>query len=275
MRRGHDAVRSESLRWGHWLAGVALVSAGLCGCVSWDEITSRDFKYREIFSRPDPLVVLRDSKDGDRRARAFAALREPKRSGGSDKDQDFVLEVLAAAVKSEPQFYTRLMAVQTLSEFQDPRAVPALVDAYYHATAFTPDNATILRCQALTGLGNVGHPSGVDLLVRVLRQGPMEGPEEDRRRALDERIAAARALGRFSQYQATEALVQVLQTDKDVAIRTCAHESLQASTGQHLPLDYQTWNDFLHQDRNKDGSLAGGKKPGLLDFILTGFGSKP
>jgi HEAT repeat protein len=258
------------------LAGVALACVCLGGCAhTWDEITSRDFKFKEIFVKQDPLVVLRDSKDGDRRAKAYAALKEPLRSGGTQQDQDFLVEVLAAAAKTEPQFYPRLVAVHKLGEFKDPRVVGALVDAYYSASAFPPESASLLRCQCLLALGQVGHPAGVELLVRVLRQGPMEGPEEDRRRAFDERIAAARALGRFRQYQATEALVGVLSTDKDVALRKCAHESLQACTGKKLPPDYLAWEEFLHRQGTDSESLAGAKKKGVLELIQTGFGTKP
>src|SRR5262249_37842443 len=152
----------------------------------WEDVTSRDHEFRALWVKPDPLVVLRDSKDGDKRARAFAALTEPARNGGSAQDQDFVVEVLTTAAKSEPQFYARLMAVRKLGEFKDARVVPALVDAYYAAGAFTPDNASVLHCCALTALGDVGHASGAQHLVRVLREAKVEGPEEDRRRALDE-----------------------------------------------------------------------------------------
>src|SRR5437899_6176557 len=39
------------------------------------------------------------------------------------------------------------------------------------------------------------------------------------RMVMDERIAAARALGHFNQRPAAQALVKVLQTEKDVALR--------------------------------------------------------
>ena len=270
--RGHDAVRGGT----RWLIGAAVAALGAGGCATfWDDVTSRDFEVRALFVKDDPLVVLRDSKDGDKRARAYAALKEPRRSGGGDRDQEFVLELLATAVKSEAQYYPRLQAVRKLGEFADPRAVPALVEAYYNASAFGPENATVLRCQVLTALGEVGHPAGAELLVRVLRQGPVEGPEEDRRRALDERIAAARALKRFPQVPSAEALVHVLRTEKDVALRVTAHESLQACTGKQLPADAETWGAFVEQEKGKGDALAGGKRKGVMELIQAGFWTSP
>ena len=72
---------------------------------------------------------------------------------------------------------------------------------------------------------------------------------------LDERIAAARALGKFPHYEAAEALAGVLRTDKDVALRDVAHASLQEATGKDLPPDAQAWADFLHQSKSQ-GALA-------------------
>ncbi len=275
MGRGHDAVGSGSRRWGRTLAATALTCLGLGGCAStWDEFTARDKTFHERFVADDPLVVLRDSKDGDKRAKAYASLREPRRPAG-DKDQDFLVELLATASKSEAQFYPRLKAVQKLSEFKDPRAVAALVDAYYAAGSFTAENATVLRVQALTGLGAVGHPSGADLLVKVLRQGPVEGPEDDCRRALDERIAAARALGKFPQVSSAEVLVRVLKTEKDVALRVTAHESLQTCTGKKLPADAEAWDGYIQQEKGKGDALAGGKKKGVMELIQAGFTWSP
>jgi HEAT repeat protein len=265
------------VRW-RLLAAGAWATLGLGGCADlWDEVTSRDRDLKTLVVKPDPLVVLRDSSDGDKRAKAFAVLREPKQAGGSDRDQEFVLEVLTRAAESEPHFVARLAAVRKLGEFQDPRAVPALVEAYYKAGAYRPDKQkeSLLRCQALTSLGDVGHPSGMELLVRVLRQGPVEGPEQDRQMALDERMAAARALARFRAYPAADVLAEVLRNEKDVALRACAHESLQACTGAALPADGQAWEDYLRAEKGKNPDrLAGGKK-GLKEFLLTGFGGNP
>ena len=62
-RRGPAAGRMA--RGGEALA----VCAALGGCAHvWDDVTSRDLHVRSLFSRPDPLAVMRDVTDGDARA---------------------------------------------------------------------------------------------------------------------------------------------------------------------------------------------------------------
>jgi HEAT repeat protein len=261
---------------------AGLAGLGLCGCVTWDDVTSRDFQAKDFWAKPpDPLLVLKDSKDGDKRAKAFRALKEPKLNGGSDQDQDFVLTLLATAATQESRYYVRLEAMRKLGEFKDPRAVPAMIDAYYRADSLTagldakeaPHLISTFRCEVLRGLGNNGNPAAVDLLVRVLNQGAVKGPEQDERLVLDERIAAARALKSYPNYRSTDALVLVLKNDKDVALRDSATESLQACTGKKLPADYATWDEALHhQPAPKGDGLTGEKKKGVMDYILTGFG---
>jgi hypothetical protein len=278
------------LRWGRLLAVAGLAGLGLCGCaVTWDDVTSRDFHARDLFTKPfakpeDPLVVLRDSKDGDKRAKAFRALKEPKANGGSDQDQDFVLKLVGTAATQESRYYVRLAAMCKLGEFQDPRAVPYLIDAYYKADSVkgtdhgtTRSLISTFRCEALRGLGNSNEPAAIDLLVKALSQAQVEGPEEDRRLVLDERIAAARALKNHPKVRSTDALLLVLKNDKDIALRDCATDSLQASTGKQLPADFATWDDYLHRQAQKNGdSIAVEKKKGFMDVILTSFGgSKP
>jgi hypothetical protein len=251
-----------------WLP-VALAACGLGGCVSvWDEVTSRDFSVKAVFSRPDPLVVLRDSADGDKRADALRALREPKQYGGSQEQQEVVVQVLSTAATNDRSSVCRIAAIQSLRGFKDPRAADALKEAYYRAGSFDSEKATVIRCLALNALGDTGQPAAVETLVKVLRSPPGEGAEVDRQQQMDERIAAARALGKFKHYQATEALVEVLRGEQDVALRDRAHESLQLATGQNLPPDAQAWADFLHQSGDKPAPQGGGK---VLDFLLTGW----
>jgi HEAT repeat protein len=266
----HDFTRARGGpgRWAAFLTAAALAGTGLCGCANfWDDVTSRDFKIKSLWTaRPDPMVVLRDSTDGDERARALRALQEPKQHGGGDEQQEVVVRILATAAVNEPQPWCRLAAIQTLGRFKDPRAVSALKAAYDQAAGtapsdiqqaayqpahgVAPETAAALRCHALASLGQTQNPAAVDLLVRVVRQPPVEGTEQDRSEAMDERITAARALGKFNQPEATEALLKVLQTEKDVALRDRAADALQQITGKKIPADAKAWEEALHPGPN-------------------------
>jgi HEAT repeat protein len=236
-----------------WLVPfTCLVSSGCADF--WDEVTARDFNFKAYFSaKPDPLIVLRDSNDGNRRAKALAALQEPIQHGGSVEEQNAVVKILIAAATQDRQPWCRQKAIATLAGFKDPRAVDGLRDAYYSAGSFAPDIATRLRCEALEALGTVGNLAAVDFLVKVLREPPVEGAEQDKQQMTDERISAARALGHFNHYQGTSALVDVLRSEQDIALRDTARASLVAATGKDLPADARDWDNLL---RGPDGSAV-------------------
>src|SRR5262249_42129046 len=135
--------------------GLLPLALGLCacGCANfWDDVTSRDFSWKGMFNKPNPLIVLRDSSDGDQRARALRALHEPKQYGGGDEDQDAIVKILTTAAATEKQPLCRLAAIQSLGHFKDPRALKGLTDAFYNAGTFSPETATVIRCQALTAM---------------------------------------------------------------------------------------------------------------------------
>ena len=108
-RRGRLSCRGTGL--------LGLLSFALClsscGCAGfWDDVTSRDFSLNTFFNKPNPLVVLHDSTDGDQRARALKALREPRQYGGTDLGQNAVVKILVAAASTEKQPLCRLAAIQ-------------------------------------------------------------------------------------------------------------------------------------------------------------------
>jgi len=256
--------------WRGWLPAVlAAASFGASGCggTFWDTVTRRDFTMNMLFNPPDALTVLRDSQDADDRARAMRSLREPLQNGGDQKDQDLIVKVLTTAAKSDRQVVCRMAAISSLRHFKDPRAIDGLKDAYYAAGSFSPETATILRCQSIDALGATGQPAAVELLVKVLKEPPVEGDTADKQQKMDERIAAARALGHFKEYQSTEALADVLKTDQDVALRNRATESLCTITGKTLPADYQPWADFLNAPGNKDAIAHGQTENKGIDLI--------
>lgn len=263
---------------------AALLCLACFGCADfWEEVTSRDFKFKDFYTSPDPLVVLRDSNDGDKRAAALRALQEPKLHGGTDKDQDMVVHLLASAAVTEHQPLCRLAAIETLGRFKDPRATQALKDAFYSAGSFphsnsstvvdavyntggpSPEMITRIQCQALTALGETGNPTAIELLVRVVKEPRGEGDQENQQ-TMDRRIAAAKALGKFKNRDAELALVQVLEKEKDVALRDRVNEALQTATGQKLPPDPKVWTAMLNGQ-----PTPGSPEAAKATFMQTGY----
>jgi hypothetical protein len=265
-----DARQAGQSRTGRrrLLFGLAACAA-LSGCAGfWDDVTSRDFKFKQLFTRaPDPLWVVQNSTDGDKKAKALLALREPLQQGGTQEQQNVVVGVLIESATRDPQPTCRLAAIHSLQHFQDPRAGKALLDAYVQASSFQrdrPEAFELIKCQALAAMGVNGNPIAVDLLIGLLKAPEQVGPDKDKQQNIDERITVARALGHFPQSRVAEALVAVLRTEQDVALRDRVTESLQTMTGRDLPGDAQMWADFLH----KSGDQALAKKPSLTDKFL-------
>ena len=275
------------VRWLPRLAGVAVTSLSLCGCADfWDNVSSRNFSFKTCFDTPNPLLVLRDSNDGNERAKALRILQEPKQHGGTDKDQDAIFKILTVAATSDRQPLCRLAAIESLGHWKDPRVVQSLKDAFYNANNFpkasyggTSLNDTLfttntiptdlpvhIQCQALAALGESANPAAVDFLILVLRGPRGEGSEQDKQQVMDVRIAAARALAKYNQPQATEALVAVLKNERDAALRERAHESLVASTGKKLPPDAKAWEAVL-QPSSQPATIAQDKPKKILGWF--------
>jgi HEAT repeat protein len=247
----------------------ALLVCSLSGCAGfWDEVTSREFKFKDMFKpAPEPLWVLRNSTDGDKRSKALQALKEPLQNGGTPQEQEVIVKLLIQSATSDPQPLCRLAAIATLQHFKDARAAPTLLDAYDRAAYFQrdrPEAMETIREQAILALGVNGNPIAVDDLVKIVKSSKVVGNEKETRDDLDQRLSAARALGHFPQYQAAEALVSVLRTEQDVGMRDRATESLRKITGQDLPPNAEAWADYLH----KTGKDALAKKPSLGDKLL-------
>src|SRR5207247_1173222 len=92
-------------------------------------------------------------------------------------------------------------------------------------------------------LQETGNSEARHLLIKVAKQPGAEGSFQDRQQTVDERLTAIRALAKFNQGDSTQALIYVLETEKDVALRDAAKESLQTLTGKTLPA--QAWQDRL------------------------------
>jgi HEAT repeat protein len=240
------------------LSCILLLLPLLCsGCANfWDEVTDRNFEFKSLWSKPNPLVVLNESTDGTQRAKALRALREPNQFGGTQGDQETIVKIVTTAAVSEHTAVARIAAIEALGRFRDPRATQVLMAAYYASDGYRTtqgdgvkypaDMANLIRCQSLRALGEQGNPAAVDHLVTVLRQPAARGADVDRQMVMDERITAARALAKYNDPRAEDALLNVMRTEKDIALKDRAYESLQSATGKKLPPDPNAWEDALN-----------------------------
>jgi HEAT repeat protein len=230
------------------IAGAALTSLSMCGCAGfWDEVTSRNFDIHHFWDKPNPFLVLQNSDDGDQRAKALRALREPNPNGSSPKDREAVLNILVAAASKERQFLCRMAAVESLGHFQDPRAVDGLTSAFYSSTTFSQDLATRLQVQAATALGNTHQPAAEQFLLTLVQEKPQtEGSDQEKQQNMDVRLAATRALGNFNDPRVAQLLQGMVKGEKDIALRDCAKDALLASSGQRPPLiDFKAVEELI------------------------------
>jgi len=244
--------------WQAWV-GAGLLS--LCGCAGfWDEVSSREFEFKNLWTKPEPLVVLRDSTDNARKAEALSRLKEPNRNGGTPSEQELYVQILSRAAVNEtpgrPEPLSRdplcrLCAIRALGEYQDPRAVAVLEKAYLDNHPFTPEMNAMIRQQALASLELTGNPESRHILIRAARRPSASAvsSQTDRQYILDEKLAAVRALGKYPKSDCVETLIYILENEKDVAVRHCAHNSLKTITHKNLPEDAKAWRELqVHGD---------------------------
>lgn len=230
----------------------------LCGCASfWDDVvTNRNRDIKGYFMPPDPLEVIARSTDGAKRGQALASLEEPLEHGGTQEQQEQILRILTVAALSDKESLCRLGAIRALGQWKDPRVVKILEDAYFQRLPFSSEIQSVVRQQVLASLEETGNAESRHLLIKAARQPPATGSYQERQQVLDERLTAIRGLGKFKQYDSTETLLHILETEKDVALRDRAHESLRKATGKNLPAEAAAWRDFLHNtDRTPEPSI--------------------
>lgn len=247
--------------------GMLALPAG--GCASfWDEAFSHERDLKQYFNPPNPLVTILESTDGERRGKALASLREPLQHGGTQQEQDKFIQLLTTAAETDRDAYCRLGAMQALGYFKDPRASKSLERVVQdQKLPFPQDTNAMIRQTCLRSLVKIGNEDARKLLVLVARSpGPaQESASMDRQQTQDEKMIAIRALGKYREPDCTAALVFVLETEKDVALRDCAHQALQESTGKTLPPDPQMWRMALA------GQPVNVEQPSLIQRVVAWF----
>lgn len=240
----------------------------LTGCAAMDDFSFRKMNIA-VFQRPtDPMDTVMNSKDGAARVRALAYVTEPAARGGSAEEQQHTLQVLKQCATKDMLPAARLAAIDRLRHFRDPAVVEILKEAYYSAGAFpNTETASVIRRQSLSALADTQHETAVEMLVTVLREPPAEGAEVDRQAKLDERLTAARELGRFQSPAAAVALAEVMAKENDVGLKRRVHDSLVRITGQNLPQDGQAWSDWVKDPSNRQTIVERKPAPSLLELV--------
>lgn len=249
------------LRW----FGGALAAIGLCGChtPSWDDLTSRELGVKALWtSPPPPMTVIEKSTDGYARAKALNQLDEP-----SDRtDLDKRIQVLQVAATSDRDPLCRIAALRTLGKYKDPRAAKILEDVYFGNPGMSVENNKFIRQQALTSLQVNSPASAKQLFMQAAGQpgGSLTGSDQrERMEILDERLTAIRALGKYPQPDAAETLVKLLETEKDTAIRKCAHDALVESQKKEIPADGKAWREYM-----ASGKMPAQKNTSMLAGLM-------
>jgi HEAT repeat protein len=267
-RQPGSGMALELRRWPGLIAISCLLLAAVGCAARWDEMLSheRDWSYITGWGKPNPLAVIRDNPDATRRAQALSELREPLQHGGNAKDQEAYLGVLAETAAKDTQPLCRMTAIRCLGNYHDPRAARALegvVEQQQYLFA-NQDNNVMIRTEALIALEKIHDPDSKGRFI-VIARGP--GPAvvanvKDRYETQDERIVAVRALGKYRDQQAVDALVHVLKTEKDIALRDRAAQSLEEVTGKKWPVQRAAWQKDNPQPLPSDGFIE--RVTGLL-----------
>ena len=135
---------------------------------------------------------------------------------------------LAARLKEEPSPALRAELVRTLGELPTPVAQQAILAAMADETAY-------VRTVACKSLGRHPDSDGFQSLAQAVAS------DAD----LDVRVAAARELGKFRDFEAPQALRPALD-ERDPALQVAAMQSLEDLTGRtNFRNSVTTWREYL------------------------------
>jgi hypothetical protein len=244
-----------------------------------------DAPIHNMFHADEPTEVLRKNQEADARSKAMLAIKEPKRNGGTDAEQDEMLQLLATAATSDKQPYCRMCALKTLGSWEDPRTAQIILAAYQNApnespldkttpetgvvqagrrtrslgpvSSYTADLIITIRCQALESLGKKRTAEGLALLCQVASTPAkrdvkssdldMLTPGNSGQDQQDLRLAAIRALANFKgDIDAAQTLYRVMKSERDAGLKSRAYLSLVEVTGQSYKPDAPEWPPYLH-----------------------------
>jgi HEAT repeat protein len=251
----------------------------LTGCASnWEAVTSRDFKEQPLHSlfgkTPDPLHVLRTSPEGYARAKAMKRLDEPLRSGGTQADQDEVVDhILGPAATSDPSPVVRAAAIDALSRFEDERAIRYLIAAYHQADGGARDTA-LPATSSRSPIQQVGLNAKPASRTSSLSDGlGLHGPSgfpDEVTSSLRSKVITG--LARSNRPETVQFLTAIAtdagSATQSAADRDCRMAAIRALGTLKTKESVLALNTVLQSEQRKDVALAGRAHEGLVN--LTG-----
>jgi HEAT repeats len=143
-------------------------------------------------------------------------------------ERDRIAAQLAARLQDESSPALRAELVRTLGELPSPAAQQAVL-------AGLQDEAGFVRMVACRSLGRQPNPESFQALAQAVANDTN----------LDVRVAAARELGKFRDFEAPQALRPALD-DRDPALQVAAMQSLESLTGRtNFRNSAATWREYL------------------------------
>lgn len=155
--------------------------------------------------------------------------------GAPIDQQEKVAAELSEISHRDSVLLMRLHAVKLLGQMNCPTAMEALADA-------SRDYNTDIRIAAIKAWETKPAENAIPQLQEMI------GSDTN----VDVRLAATRAVGKFSGSAAVSALGLALN-DADPALQIRATESLQAATGESLGRDVVAWQDYVKQFHSQTG----------------------
>jgi hypothetical protein len=203
---------------------IAVMLTGVCasgllsGCSGWDG--TLDGLMRK-FSGPTPkqqVAMAFDTEDPDQRREGIIGLSSHKWGL-----QEPYLKGYAAILKTDRNALVRAAAVRALGKAEDPNYLPAVAGAL-------EDESETVRQDAGAALDGLIGPEAVE----PLRKHALEDADKT------VRANCARALRHYRRDDVYRGLVECL-SDRSLAVRHQAHESLVALSGTDLGHEPEDW----------------------------------
>jgi hypothetical protein len=213
-------------------AGILSLLASGCETIGQDlgDVTSALHSVKPS----EAAVMMMDPYDADNR-RLGTVLISNSTFGGVD----VYVKAYRDMVLNEHDPIVKAMAIRALGRHGQPEDATRILPNLHH-------ESVQVRWESAKALQRLHNPAAVNDLLRVLRN--------DREQS-DVRIAAATALGQYSEDRVFQGLIAALDV-RELAVNRAAERSLHTLTSQSLGLNSSVWLSWYNQQGSSSAAFA-------------------